>query len=83
MLISIYLSDTCVGGAHNEAQQLLLSELENFSTSGEGFAIAFNLPFSPEPRFISATVNGPTGTSELSNCVAAIQPVALFKNDFE
>ena len=83
MLINIYLSDTCVGGAHNEAQQLLLSELENFSTSGEGFAIAFNLPFSPEPRFISATVNGPAGTSELSNCVAAIQPVALFKNDFE
>ena len=83
MRISIYLSDTCVGGAHNEAQQLLASELRNFSTSSEGFVFAINLPFAAEPRFISATVNGPTGTSELSNCVAAIQPVDLFKNDFE
>lgn len=83
MRLSFYLSDTCVVGAHNEAQQLLASELRNFGTSSESFAVAINLPFAPEARFISATVHGEDGTSELSACIAAIQPVELFKNDFE
>lgn len=81
--LAVYLSNSCNNSLRNQAEQLVSIQFLNFSTSQESFSVTVPDTLGGSSVFVSATITGSQGTSELSNCIQAILPDALFGNSFE
>lgn len=84
--IAVYFSAFCSddGGIFPDrnGNEYLGSFLRPFASNAENFSVTVGLP--PQPGFITATATAPDGsTSEISNCLVAPQPQAVFGDGFE